>query len=1197
MCAANRNDKAESQPSASLASPSLAATGPIPVAEDSGPFFRFVDWAAFWAAFAVTLLVYTLTLAPTVTMEDSGELAVGGSQLGVPHPPGYPIWSIIVWFFTKVFFFVRFRGQPNPAWSIAFASAFFGAMASGLSAILICRSGRDMLRSLRRLTDGVGERNERLICWAAGVAASLVFAFSPVTWSQAVIVEVYSLNAFFLTLVLFLAYVWMRQPSERLSWLSGLVLGIAYFCLAVMLSRLFLHLGRFHDFWLVGIYYTLGLGLIVVLAALMAAVWRRQPNDRLLFLMSLAFGLGLTNYQVLLLLLASLAVVILFRDTALFRDFIIAGSPFVVYYELADRGIIQTWIGPGAHVTCLGIVHPTHATTFLYIALNFAVLGLAYAFLPNGKRVAPAILCLELGLLVYAFMPLASETNPPINWGYPRTWEGFVHAITRGQYEKISPANIFTSQFVQQLGDYMTDLRAKFTLPIAILGLLPFTAWTVRFGNSRFRALYAAVALAAAAVGLIVIEEILAPTGAQIPPLAGTYKALIFAITVIMGIGGFVYVANIFGELIRKAFGRGKTPVSERVTLMLVVIGTVGALVYMAAHILASLGRPDLSGIERLGLVLTVLVPGIVGAIVVHLARGPAQLDLDIGRDDQKWILATLSGFMVMSVVLIDLANPVGDIQDEFVQRVKFISSHALFAFYIGYGLVLGLAAFATFLRGRRILVLLSVVAVTAIIPAIPILENAYNKELLRTDGGAEQNGHDFGWQFGNYELRGASALNEELSPGEEPLPNPAYPPEMGPGAVFFGGTDPGRFIPTYMIYAARVRPDIYLITQNALADPTYMDVMRDLMGDEIWIPSVFDGAGAFQTYIEDVRTGRIPASADIKIENGHVNVQGIGGIMLINGILAQTIFEHNKAQRSFYVEESYIIQWMYPYLTPHGLIMKINADPRPVLAADNLHDDLDFWDWYTKRLTGNSKFLRDTVARKSFSKLRSAIGGIYTMRSMMPEAETAYREAIQLYPLSPEANFRLADLYIRWSRTPDAIATMQTFCEQDPNNRSARGFLNNITSHAELDTKQRDLEAVVAGTNANIGAALQLADVYRKLGLADKFQQLMTGLVAQKGLPGQAYLRMAQLSAEERKVDLMENALAMYAESTPSDMQGWLDLAAVRVALHRNETALVAVQRAVSVGKETAIAALRADSRFEPLRTTPQFQKMVGGL
>jgi hypothetical protein len=74
-------------------------------------FFTRMDWSAFWIAFAVTLGVYACTLAPTVTLEDSGELAVGADHLGVPHPPGYPLWTMLCWVFTRLFRFVTYMGQ------------------------------------------------------------------------------------------------------------------------------------------------------------------------------------------------------------------------------------------------------------------------------------------------------------------------------------------------------------------------------------------------------------------------------------------------------------------------------------------------------------------------------------------------------------------------------------------------------------------------------------------------------------------------------------------------------------------------------------------------------------------------------------------------------------------------------------------------------------------------------------------------------------------------------------------------------------------------------------------------------------------------------------------------------------------------------------------------------------------------------
>ena len=63
----------------------------------------------------------------------------------------------------------------------------------------------------------------------------------------------------------------------------------------------------------------------------------------------------------------------------------------------------------------------------------------------------------------------------------------------------------------------------------------------------------------------------------------------------------------------------------------------------------------------------------------------------------------------------------------------------------------------------------------------------------------------------------------------------------MARNTILFGGTDPGRFAPTYMIYDDSFIPhkdlpifdqnfdrrDVYLITQNALADPTYLQYIR----------------------------------------------------------------------------------------------------------------------------------------------------------------------------------------------------------------------------------------------------------------------------------------------------------------------------------------------------------------------------------
>jgi hypothetical protein len=79
------------------------------------------------------------------------------------------------------------------------------------------------------------------------------------------------------------------------------------------------------------------------------------------------------------------------------------------------------------------------------VTLNFIFLALAWIALPHGRTVIMTVLAAEIGVSFYVYMPIVSDLrNPPMNWGYPRTWEGFKHAITRGQYEKIVPTDIFS---------------------------------------------------------------------------------------------------------------------------------------------------------------------------------------------------------------------------------------------------------------------------------------------------------------------------------------------------------------------------------------------------------------------------------------------------------------------------------------------------------------------------------------------------------------------------------------------------------------------------------------------------------------------------------------------------------------------------------------------------------------------------------
>ena len=1201
----------------------------------TGAFFRRTDWWAFWVVLVATLGVYVYTLAPTVTLEDGGELVVAADYLGVPHPPGYPIWTLTSWFFQWIFHWVTYNGYPNPSWSVGLASAVAGAAACALLALLVSRSGADILRSIPELKEKIGFRAENALCLAAGISGGLLLAFSPVLWSQSVIVEVYSLNALFQMVVLLLLYMWMCRPKEdALLYAAAFLFGLGltnhqtqlFLGLALGLAVAMKDVDLFRDFaiaaLLIGVVFVMaakGIGLFESKESLEAAVqmagadpaawkWSRGPDTPAFWIYNFLF----------LAIPTALAIGRATKGMALGRRAALGAAGIGAIYLVAVAGCAyftsaqaklsasySPWLFNSVVPAAADQVgspfaawmwRPGGAGMRAATALRLLMLvpfALAFVALPHGKTVAASILLAQVGVAFYMYLPIASEQNPGMNWGYARTWEGFMHAVTRGQYEAITPTDIFSEKFIQQLGAYLTDLRQQFSLPVAVLGFLPFCAWGFMAGGKRRSAFPAALGLLLASSALIVLETATGWTGFE-----RLYRLLIAPILLLAAWGFMLLVALYLKKQIADLPGYAW---GTRIMIGGFLAGMLAAVLWVDAMSLKALFGGTLSGVGKWLYGGLVAGPPMAVAAAWWLNGSEWKMEFDFGVSQQRWLITSVVGFFSVSVVFLIFQNPQLDIQTLFIGRVQFIQSHAFYALWLGYGVVLSAAWLERLLGpGARVPAMVA----GLLLPGILLWQNAYDEDQIRIVGGAEQNNRHYGWQFGHWALEGVKGIEhdfrhwyrdpEEFARQWAAFPTKDYPPPMTPGAIFYGGTDPGRFVPTYMIYSANCRPDVYLITQNALADNTFMNITRDLYGDTIYIPSLEDSNEAFRKYVEDVQAGRIQAGADIKIEGGGASVQGVGGVMTINGILAELIFRENKARHDFYVEESYVIQWMYPYLTPHGIILKLNDDPLPSLPPDVVENDRKFWGWYTEWLLGQSEFRRDVCARKSFSKLRSAIAGIYDYRRMYDEAENAFKQSIDLYPLSPEANFRLAQMYITIQRFEDAENLIRGFLDQDPRNESAKSFLAQIENARRMVARRRELEMRQSDPAAfTAEEALELLSIYRASGQQGAYQQLATHLVMDTNLPPPYLLSVAGFFAQDQHIEALVFTLEQYSRRESGNVDVWLDLAAAYVFLGREADAVNAARRAIELGGEPARDFIRRDPRFQPLAGNAQFRAL----
>ena len=78
----------------------------------------------------VSFGIYAWSAAPNVTLLDSGEFVVAAQHFGVPHPTGYPLWTLLNWVFLLL-------PLGNAAWEVALFSGLCAAAAVGLCAALL----------------------------------------------------------------------------------------------------------------------------------------------------------------------------------------------------------------------------------------------------------------------------------------------------------------------------------------------------------------------------------------------------------------------------------------------------------------------------------------------------------------------------------------------------------------------------------------------------------------------------------------------------------------------------------------------------------------------------------------------------------------------------------------------------------------------------------------------------------------------------------------------------------------------------------------------------------------------------------------------------------------------------------------------------------------------------------------------------
>ncbi len=1174
----------------------------------------------------------------------------------------------------------------NIAWRVALAEGSTAAMACGVLAFMVSRGSSMLMESIEELR-GMTGKWESAICMVCGVTAGLLLGFGSSMWKESVVIN--------------------RISPFGVPW------------------------------------------LMLVLVSMMR--WIYAPHQRR-YLYTAMFFLGIctTIHQTLILSFMGIEIGIAVCNVRLGRDLLVVNS---VFWFLGLIGL-ATGLLPG-----LQQATPMVRVIFNFIGFTSTVAAVWLVIktarvMTELKSIVLMVLLGACGAGFYFYEPLAGMTCPPMEWGYPRTVAGFIEALTRGQYNKVDPTDIF-----KYPGRFFTELW------MLVQGVSDAYSWVYMFF---------------ALLPLLFIFKMQKRERSWIVLVAGTYPFL-----------GVLLSIFLSPTPDRQSADLVKTFFIASHTLVAIMIGYGLALTaaYMATHY---------NKFRRWGL-WGGLAAVVVGLFNLKYVAGKHYFGLD---GAVAW--TTLPHWIAQSFAKDQYGMPV-------------IASLILVAITVAF-----IIALLIYRDRAPLFIALGLIAST---PLYSGLSHWFH---------SQQNDHWFGYWFGHDMFTppfvGADGKltydpKQREAAAKGPNATMVYP-EMARDAVLFGGTDPGRFCPTYMIFCESFIPhsdqpeqdtnfdrrDVYIITQNALADNVYLDYIRsqfnrsaqidppffqnllpgffptifhqptrafsfldsifesigakvefrrrtgsswfkpdqftdardlasklrksehqddlskflygklskdtqtliDSQGDdgalrkglardfndimengciydperfkniklppliveamgqnnipatiirlnrrmleeaypadiakslggvypdtEITTPTADDSQNCINEYYQDVarrmqhdlqftnEPKQVRPGEDVHVVGGRIQINGgQTTVMSINGLLTKIIFDKNP-DHEFYEEESFPLDWMYPYLTPFGVIMKINRQPVPEITQDMIDKDHAFWSRYSERsignwitydtsikqicdwadevylrhyfghFTGDRNFVRDDDAQKAFSKLRSSIAAsIYLWRvgnshtadehvRVLKEAEFALKQAFAYCPYSPETVSHLMNLLLSANRIEDALLVLKTCQKLDPYNGTITDWISQLEHnsqnnvHAYFGQIQRAIDA------KQTNAASQMLD--QLLNYPQMDPNMMVGVAA-------LYLRIGNLPKAEI-------AFQKLADMTPGSSEAWYNLALVQANQGKIPQSIASLKKALQINPEERKQRpeiidlrqhLKTDAGFNTLRQTPEFK------
>ncbi|MCL5031351.1 MAG: DUF2723 domain-containing protein [Bacteroidetes bacterium] len=380
--------------------------------------------------FLLSTVILFLTVQPSVSFWDPGEISAASYSMMVPHPPGGPLWLIIGRFFSMIPFASNIGFRIN---TVSVLAGSFTILVLYLVIIKLIESYRG--KNYQNTSDAV-------ITYISALIGALAFAFCDTFWFNAVESNYFSLSTLLFSLVVWLMMIWNDHANESgsekyiilMAYLIGLsfgvhlmsVLAVFTFVLVIVMKK---YVTDDEAYKKTAYIFLIHLGIMLVVAI---GLWSSQTgttpptpeqykafDSKFVWIM-----IGISALYV-----GALWKKIFHRDS-FYIPLIIAG----VILLLAYPGIVKGF--PGLLLALGGSGIATNIIIFL--AILGIVLYVIYWSAKNKRSLinlaSTALLFTLLGFTTYSMIIIRSNQNPPMNENWPNNFQKLMYYLDREQY-------------------------------------------------------------------------------------------------------------------------------------------------------------------------------------------------------------------------------------------------------------------------------------------------------------------------------------------------------------------------------------------------------------------------------------------------------------------------------------------------------------------------------------------------------------------------------------------------------------------------------------------------------------------------------------------------------------------------------------------------------------------------------------------